>query len=83
MPTGRARSLGIDCEITVDAGAYGLWPQGPYREGPVRVAAAKQDHPATDALNAIGAVEDLKDLPKNNTGANNNTQHHRCGRIRR
>ena len=40
-------------------------------------------HPATDALNAIGAVEDLKDLPKNNTGANNNTQHHRCGRIRR
>ena len=24
--------LGIDCEITVDAGAYGLWPQGPYQE---------------------------------------------------
>src|ERR1700730_9983986 len=23
---------GIDCEITVDAGAYGLWPQGPYQE---------------------------------------------------
>jgi carbon-monoxide dehydrogenase large subunit len=26
------RILGIDCEITVDAGAYGLWPQGPYQE---------------------------------------------------
>ena len=58
-------------------------PLGPYRgvgpapasqfEGPVRVAAAKQDDPATDALNTIGAVEDLKDLAKNNTGANNNT----------
>jgi len=24
--------LGIDCDITVDAGAYGLWPQGPYQE---------------------------------------------------
>ncbi|HEX3992533.1 MAG TPA: xanthine dehydrogenase family protein molybdopterin-binding subunit [Acetobacteraceae bacterium] len=24
--------LGIDCEITVDAGAYGMWPQGPYQE---------------------------------------------------
>src|SRR5689334_24240594 len=24
--------LGIDTEITVDAGAYGLWPQGPYQE---------------------------------------------------
>jgi len=23
---------GIDCEITVDAGAYGMWPQGPYQE---------------------------------------------------
>jgi carbon-monoxide dehydrogenase large subunit len=29
---GRGRILGIDCEITVDAGAYGLWPQGPYQE---------------------------------------------------
>jgi len=26
------RILGIDCDITVDAGAYGLWPQGPYQE---------------------------------------------------
>jgi carbon-monoxide dehydrogenase large subunit len=24
--------LGIDCEIIVDAGGYGLWPQGPYQE---------------------------------------------------
>src|SRR3954466_13424689 len=24
--------LGIDTEITVDAGAWGLWPQGPYQE---------------------------------------------------
>lgn len=24
--------LGLDCDITVDAGAYGLWPQGPYQE---------------------------------------------------
>jgi len=29
---GRGRLLGIDCEIVVDAGAYGLWPQGPYQE---------------------------------------------------
>jgi carbon-monoxide dehydrogenase large subunit len=28
----RGRILGIDCDITVDAGAYGLWPQGPYQE---------------------------------------------------
>jgi carbon-monoxide dehydrogenase large subunit len=26
------RILGVDCDITVDAGAYGLWPQGPYQE---------------------------------------------------
>jgi aerobic carbon-monoxide dehydrogenase large subunit len=26
------RLLGIDCDITVDAGAYGMWPQGPYQE---------------------------------------------------
>ena len=78
----QGKILGIDCEITVDAGAYGLWPQGPYQEGPVGVAAAKQDDPATDALNTIGAVEDLKDLAKNNTGANNTPQHHRGGRIR-
>src|SRR5690348_10538137 len=24
--------LGVDAEIVVDAGAYGLWPQGPYHE---------------------------------------------------
>ncbi|MBV9249350.1 MAG: xanthine dehydrogenase family protein molybdopterin-binding subunit, partial [Acetobacteraceae bacterium] len=28
----QGKILGIDCEITVDAGAYGLWPQGPYQE---------------------------------------------------
>ncbi len=28
----RGRILGIDAEIIVDAGAYGLWPQGPYQE---------------------------------------------------
>jgi aerobic carbon-monoxide dehydrogenase large subunit len=28
----QGRILGIDVEITVDAGAYGLWPQGPYQE---------------------------------------------------
>jgi carbon-monoxide dehydrogenase large subunit len=28
----QGKVLGIDCEITVDAGAYGLWPQGPYQE---------------------------------------------------
>jgi aerobic carbon-monoxide dehydrogenase large subunit len=26
------RILGIDAEIVVDAGAYGMWPQGPYTE---------------------------------------------------
>jgi aerobic carbon-monoxide dehydrogenase large subunit len=26
------RILGVDAEIVVDAGAYGLWPQGPYHE---------------------------------------------------
>jgi carbon-monoxide dehydrogenase large subunit len=26
------RILGIDAEIVVDAGAYGMWPQGPYQE---------------------------------------------------
>jgi carbon-monoxide dehydrogenase large subunit len=29
---GDGRVLGIDAEIIVDAGAYGLWPQGPYNE---------------------------------------------------
>ncbi|HVB17064.1 MAG TPA: xanthine dehydrogenase family protein molybdopterin-binding subunit, partial [Stellaceae bacterium] len=28
----RGKILGIDTEIIVDAGAYGLWPQGPYQE---------------------------------------------------
>ena len=28
----QGKILGIDCEITVDAGAYGTWPQGPYQE---------------------------------------------------
>ncbi|MGE5270227.1 MAG: xanthine dehydrogenase family protein molybdopterin-binding subunit [Thiohalocapsa sp.] len=28
----QGRVLGIDVEIVVDAGAYGLWPQGPYQE---------------------------------------------------
>ena len=32
MPTGSGKILGIDTEIIVDAGAYGLWPQGPYQE---------------------------------------------------
>src|SRR6201999_2421428 len=26
------RLLGIDTEIIVDAGAYGMWPQGPYQD---------------------------------------------------
>ena len=29
---GEGRILGIDTDIVVDAGAYGLWPQGPYQE---------------------------------------------------
>jgi carbon-monoxide dehydrogenase large subunit len=28
----QGRVLGVDAEIIVDAGAYGLWPQGPYQE---------------------------------------------------
>jgi aerobic carbon-monoxide dehydrogenase large subunit len=28
----QGRILGIDCDIIVDAGAYGMWPQGPYQE---------------------------------------------------
>jgi carbon-monoxide dehydrogenase large subunit len=28
----QGRILGVDAEIVVDAGAYGLWPQGPYQE---------------------------------------------------
>jgi aerobic carbon-monoxide dehydrogenase large subunit len=45
--------LGIDAEIIVDAGAYGLWPQGPYQEanmaarclpGPYRIANYRARH---------------------------------------
>ena len=28
----RGRILGVDAEVIVDAGAYGMWPQGPYME---------------------------------------------------
>jgi carbon-monoxide dehydrogenase large subunit len=28
----QGRILGVDTDIIVDAGAYGLWPQGPYQE---------------------------------------------------
>ena len=28
----RGMILGIDCEVTVDGGAYGMWPQGPHQE---------------------------------------------------
>ena len=28
----QGRLLGVEAEIIVDAGAYGLWPQGPYQE---------------------------------------------------
>src|SRR5437868_6919971 len=28
----QGKILGVDAEIVVDAGAYGLWPQGPYQE---------------------------------------------------
>ncbi|MBV9153675.1 MAG: xanthine dehydrogenase family protein, partial [Alphaproteobacteria bacterium] len=28
----RGKVLGVDADIIVDAGAYGLWPQGPYQE---------------------------------------------------
>jgi aerobic carbon-monoxide dehydrogenase large subunit len=45
--------LGVDAEIVVDAGAYGLWPQGPYQEaamaarnlpGPYRIANYRARH---------------------------------------
>jgi hypothetical protein len=53
----------------------------------VRPAAAKQDDPATDALNTIGAVEDMKDFANNKTGgdsgANDNTNHQRGRVVRR
>ncbi|HEU0216133.1 MAG TPA: xanthine dehydrogenase family protein molybdopterin-binding subunit [Stellaceae bacterium] len=47
------RILGIDAEIIVDAGAYGLWPQGPYQEanmaarvlpGPYKIPAYRARH---------------------------------------
>jgi carbon-monoxide dehydrogenase large subunit len=28
----QGRVLGVEADITVDAGAYGMWPQGPYQE---------------------------------------------------
>jgi carbon-monoxide dehydrogenase large subunit len=28
----QGKVLGVDADITVDAGAYGMWPQGPYQE---------------------------------------------------
>jgi carbon-monoxide dehydrogenase large subunit len=28
----QGKLLGIDCDITVDGGAYPMWPQGPYQE---------------------------------------------------
>ncbi len=28
----QGRLLGVEADITVDAGAYGMWPQGPYQE---------------------------------------------------
>ena len=44
-----------------------------------------QDDPATDALNTIGAVEDMRDFANNktggNSGANDNTYHQRGGRV--
>jgi carbon-monoxide dehydrogenase large subunit len=47
------RILGIEAEIIVDAGAYGLWPQGPYQEanmaarvlpGPYKIPAYRARH---------------------------------------
>jgi aerobic carbon-monoxide dehydrogenase large subunit len=49
----RGRILGVDAEIVVDAGAYGLWPQGPYQEaamaarnlpGPYKIANYRARH---------------------------------------
>jgi carbon-monoxide dehydrogenase large subunit len=47
------RLLGVDAEIVVDAGAYALWPQGPYQEanmaarvlpGPYTIASYRARH---------------------------------------
>ena len=49
----RGKILGIDTEIVVDAGAYGMWPQGPYQEanmaarvlpGPYTIANYRAQH---------------------------------------
>ena len=49
----QGRILGVDAEIVVDAGAYGLWPQGPYQEaamaarnlpGPYKIANYRARH---------------------------------------
>src|SRR5215470_9739645 len=49
----QGRILGVDAEIVVDAGAYGLWPQGPYHEasmvaralpGPYKIANYRARH---------------------------------------
>ena len=49
----QGRILGVDAEIVVDAGAYGLWPQGPYQEaamaarnlpGPYKIANYRSRH---------------------------------------
>jgi hypothetical protein len=65
----------------VPASATAIRGAGP----PGAPAAAKQDDPATDALNTIGAVEDMKDFANNktdgNSGANDNTYHQRGGRV--
>ena len=50
----------------VPASATAIRGAGP----PGAPAAAKQDDPATDALNTIGAVEDMKDFANNKTGGN-------------
>ncbi len=55
----QGRILGVDTEIVVDAGAYGLWPQGPYQEaamaarnlpGPYTIANYRAKH-STAATN--------------------------------
>jgi aerobic carbon-monoxide dehydrogenase large subunit len=49
----QGRILGVEAEIVVDAGAYGLWPQGPYQEaamaarnlpGPYKIANYRARH---------------------------------------
>ena len=62
----RGKILGIDTEITVDAGAYGLWPQGPYQEanmaartlpGPYKIA--QLPRPLRDGRDQQGAARPL------------------------